>query len=45
MKRDANRDKKRRLREADWLTRPPRLEGAVKNARTNPVRKPRRPRV
>jgi len=32
-------DKKRRLRESDHLTRPPRLEGKVKNAMMNPVRK------
>jgi len=32
-------DKKKRLRQTDHLTRPPRLEGVVKNAKMNPVRK------
>jgi hypothetical protein len=32
-------DKKRRLRETDRLTVPPRLEGKSKNAKMNPVRK------
>ncbi len=32
-------DKKRHLRSTNHLTRPPRLEGKVKNARMNPVRK------
>ena len=32
-------DKKSLLREADHLTRPPRLEGAVKNKMMNPIRK------
>lgn len=32
-------DKKRLLRQADHLTRPPRLEGAVKNKMMNPVPK------
>jgi hypothetical protein len=32
-------DKKRLLREQDHLTRPPRLEGAVKEAMMQPVRK------
>ncbi|HCR52621.1 TPA: hypothetical protein DIV48_03205 [Candidatus Kaiserbacteria bacterium] len=32
-------DWKRILREQDRLTRPPRLEGKVKNAMMNPVRK------
>ena len=32
-------DKKRLLRQADYLTRPPRLEGAAKNKMMNPVRK------
>ncbi len=35
-------DKKKRLREQDWLTRPPRLEGKVKNAMINPIRKPKK---
>ena len=35
-------DKKKRLRERDWLTRPPRLEGKVKKAMMNPVRKPKK---
>jgi len=32
-------DKKKRLRETTHLTRPPRLEGKVKNAKTNPKKK------
>jgi hypothetical protein len=32
-------DKKKLLREADHLTRPPRLEGAVKEAMMQPKRK------
>ena len=32
-------DKKRLLREQDHLTRPPRLEGTVKEAMMQPVRK------
>ena len=32
-------DKKKLLREMDHLTRPPRMEGKVKNARMNSVRK------
>lgn len=32
-------DRKRLLRTQDRLTRPPRLEGKVKNAMMNPVRK------
>jgi len=32
-------DKKKRLREQGHLTRPPRLEGKVKNAMMNPIRK------
>ena len=32
-------DKRKLLREKDRLTRPPRLEGKVKNAKTNPKRK------
>lgn len=32
-------DKKKLLREQDYLTRPPRLEGAVKEAMMQPVRK------
>ncbi len=34
-------DKKKILRQMDRLTRPPRLEGVVKNAKINPVRKKR----
>ncbi|MEK7461574.1 MAG: hypothetical protein AAB586_00685 [Patescibacteria group bacterium] len=32
-------DKKKLLREMDHLTVPPRLEGVIKNAKMNPVRK------
>lgn len=32
-------DKKKLLREQDHLTVPPRLEGVVKNAKMNPIRK------
>jgi hypothetical protein len=32
-------DKKKLLREADHLTVPPRLEGKVKNAKMNPIKK------
>ena len=32
-------DKKRLLRQEDHLTLPPRLEGVVKNAKMNPVKK------
>lgn len=32
-------DRKRLLREQDHLTRPPRLEGKIKNAMMNPIRK------
>ena len=32
-------DKKKHLREMDHLTRPPRLEGRVKNSMMNPIRK------
>jgi len=39
MPRQTPSDKKRRLREVDHLTRPPRLEGKAKNAGMNPVRK------
>jgi hypothetical protein len=35
-------DKKKLLREQDHLTRPPRLEGAVKEAMMQPVRKKRK---
>jgi hypothetical protein len=35
-------DKKKRLREQDHLTRPPRLEGKAKNAAMNPKRKMKR---
>jgi hypothetical protein len=38
-------DKKRLLREADHLTRPPRLEGRNKNAKMNPVRKRKKSRT
>ena len=38
-KQDWTVDKKKHLREVDRLTRPPRLEGAVKNKMMNPVRK------
>jgi len=34
-------DKKKFLRESNHLTRPPRLEGVVKNAKMNPKMKPR----
>ncbi|MDD5050721.1 MAG: hypothetical protein PHV93_03190 [Candidatus Pacebacteria bacterium] len=37
-------DKKRLLREGWHLTRPPRLEGKVKNAMMNPVRKQKKPK-
>lgn len=36
-------DKKKFLREQDHLTRPPRLEGKVKNTMMNPIRKLKRP--
>jgi hypothetical protein len=39
MKRQYTADKKKALSELGHLTRPPRLEGAVKNKMTNPVRK------
>lgn len=42
MKRALPMDKKRELRATDHLTVPPRLEGKVKNAMMNPVRKPGR---
>ncbi|MDD5721123.1 MAG: hypothetical protein PHT16_01595 [Candidatus Pacebacteria bacterium] len=32
-------DKKKFLRESNHLTRPPRLEGVVKNAKMNPIKK------
>jgi len=38
-------DKKRLLREQDRLTRPPRLEGVVKEAMMQPVRKKKKSRV
>lgn len=38
-------DKKTQIRQQDHLTRPPRLEGKVKNAMMNPVRKPKKKRV
>lgn len=37
-------DKKKMLREADHLTRPPRLEGAVKEAMMQPRKKKKKPR-
>ena len=42
MKSGTPRDKKKRLREVDHLTRPPRLEGKAKNAGMNPVHKPKK---
>lgn len=42
MKRQQPQDKKKILREKDHLTRPPRLEGKVKNAKMNPIRKPKK---
>jgi len=39
MKKQDPIDKKRLLGELDHLTRPPRLEGAVKNERMNPTQK------
>jgi len=38
-------DKKQFIRQHDHLTRPPRLEGKVKNAMMNPVRKPKKKRI
>jgi len=35
-------DKKKLLREQDHLTRPPRLEGVVKEAMMQPIRKKRK---
>lgn len=35
------KDKKKLLRQQDHLTTPPRLEGAVKNAKMNPTKKRR----
>lgn len=32
-------DKKKLVRESEHVTRPPRLEGVVKNAKMNPVKK------
>lgn len=40
-----NQDKKRLLREETHLTRPPRLEGVVKNAKMNPKKKPKKEHV
>lgn len=37
-------DKKKMLRQADHFTRPPRLEGAVKEAMMQPIRKKRKKR-
>ncbi len=37
-------DKKKRIREEDHLTRPPRLEGKTKNAMMNPVKKEKSPK-
>ncbi|MEK7148162.1 MAG: hypothetical protein AAB758_02590 [Patescibacteria group bacterium] len=39
MKNNNKRDKKKFLRQMDHLTVPPRLEGVVKNAKMNPIRK------
>ena len=39
MKRQNLIDKKKLLRKLDHLTRPPRLEGVVKNKMMNPIRK------
>lgn len=39
-----NVDKKKLLRETDHLTRPPRLEGAAKEAKMQPVKKEKRSR-
>ena len=36
------KDKKKILRETNHLTRPPRLEGVVKNTKMNPVKKKRK---
>jgi hypothetical protein len=47
MNKDKNKkffDKKKILRQEDHLTRPPRLEGAVKEAMMQPVRKKKRKR-
>jgi hypothetical protein len=38
-------DKKKLIREQDHLTRPPRLEGKVKEAMMQPVRKPKKKRI
>ncbi|HUY62332.1 MAG TPA: hypothetical protein VMV50_00870 [Candidatus Paceibacterota bacterium] len=38
-------DKKKLLREQDHLTRPPRLEGVVKNAMMNVIRKRKKKRA
>jgi hypothetical protein len=40
MKKQKLIDKKKILRQKGHLTRPPRLEGKVKNAKMNPVKKP-----
>jgi len=42
MKKHRQIDKKKLLREAGHLTRPPRLEGKTKNAKMNPKRKKRK---
>jgi len=39
MKRQNLIDKKKLLRKLDHLTRPPRLEGVIKNKMMNPIRK------
>jgi len=36
------KDKKKDLREKTHLTRPPRMEGKIKNAKMNPIRKARK---
>jgi len=38
-------DKKKLLREAGHLTRPPRLEGVIKNKMMNPVRKKKKAKL
>ncbi|HUO50097.1 MAG TPA: hypothetical protein VMU25_00785 [Candidatus Paceibacterota bacterium] len=41
----AVKDKKHLLRQQDHLTRPPRMEGKVKNAMMDPVKKPKKKRA
>jgi hypothetical protein len=45
MKKPSVTDKKRRLREIDHLTVPPRLEGGTKNAMMYSPRKKKKPRT